>query len=183
MQQYSILNPVGLDKFIASANLVLSDITWLEAIYQRAYTQAYAQESTVYEPRIYLSQSEYKNPIPQDNIKAQSFWLATGPERHLESEPNNDYFENQKSRDVALIVSANLRLIDEAKDYIFTEELKEEVEVMLNRINGLEVREYIDEDIRQVFSGFNITEFNIMQYPYVCFRFNCTVFYGGRRSC
>jgi hypothetical protein len=182
-EQTPISSPKGIDKVIANINLQLSGISWLTKTYQRAWVLKDSTEAQKFVAKIYLQNGEYIEPIPQDNEMGISMIMVTSPETHLIDEPNTNTFEAEKNRDIAIIFGINLKEIDPSKDYVFTEELKEEVELQLEKVDRLQVNSYVDEDYRQVFAGLNITEFNILQYPYAAFRFNCTVFYGGNRIC
>jgi hypothetical protein len=182
-EQTPISSPKGIDKVIANINLQLGDLTWLTKTYQRAWVLKDSTVAQKFVAKIYLQNGEYIEPIPQDNEMGISVVMVTSPETNLINEPNTDTFEAEKRRDIAIIFGVNLKEIDPSKDYVFTEELKEGVELQLEKVDRLQVNSYVDEDYRQVFAGLNITEFNILQYPYAAFRFNCTVFYGGYRNC
>lgn len=182
-EQAPIRFPKGIDKVIANINLKLSDLTWLTKTYQRAWVLKDSTEAQKFVAKIYLQGGEYLEPIPQDNEMGISVVMVTSAETNLLNDPTTDSYESEKRRDIAIIFGVNLKEIDPSKDYVFTEDLKEEVELQLEKVERLQINSYVDEDYRQVFAGLNITDFNILQYPYAAFRFNCTVFYGGLRNC
>ena len=180
--QSPILSPVGLDRAIARINLALSSVSWLTQIYQRAWVLPETTDNS-FTAKVYLSQGDYYTPIPQDNEVGVSIVMATSPERYLEEEPTTSTYETRKERDIALIISCNLLQVDNSLDYVFTEPLKREIEVALANVDGFKINSYVDEDYRQVFSGLKFTDFQQMKFPYAAFRFNCTVYYGGRTEC
>jgi hypothetical protein len=183
-QQTPILNPKGIDKVISRINLYLSNIDWLTKIYQRAWVlnDSISNENKNV-AKVYLSQNEYLEPIPQDNEMGISFVMATSEEIYVGQDSGNSFVEQEKERNLAIIFSVNLKAIDPTLDYVFTEYLKEEVELALDKVDDLEIVSYIDEDYRKVFEGLNITNLTLMKYPYGAFRFNIKVYYGGQRNC
>lgn len=182
--QTPILSPKGIDRVISRINIALSNIQWLSKIYQRAWLLNDAMSGdNRYVGKIYLSSSEYYDPIPQDNEIGVSVVVATGNEVHIGANSGTSFVEQEKERNLAIIFSVNLKAIDESIDYIFTEVLKEEVEIILDNVDGLEIQSYVDEDPRKVFEGLNIENFSLMKYPYAAFRFNIKVSYGGQRKC
>lgn len=181
--QNPILNPKGIDRVISDIVTKLSNISWLTKVYQRAWVlRENMTDAQKFVAKIYLQNGDYFEPIPQDNELGVCFTMVTSEEGYG-TDPNTDESEPLKSRNISLLFSVNLKEIDNTKDYVFTEELKEEAEVWLDKVEGLTINSYIDEDYRQVFSGLNISDFQLMQYPYAAFRFNCTVEYGGNRNC
>lgn len=187
-QQTPIINPKGIDKVIESICSKLSAVTWLSNIFRRAWTISNANGgSNSFTPMAYLSNMQYYNLLPNDNFTALSFVTVNGIERYSsEEEVNSHNYEPTKERNISVIFWCDLSKINSTKDYIFTEELKSEIEPLLSDVNGLVINSYIDEDYRQIFSGFDISEVDskFFSYPYAIFKFNCTVTYGGRyRTC
>lgn len=183
-QQSPIVNPKGIDRVISRINLSLSNITWLTKIYQRAWVlnDSISNENKSV-AKVYLSQQEYFEPVPQDNEVGVSFIMATSEETYIGQDSGNSFVEQEKERNLAIIFSVNLQAIDPYMDFVFTENLKEEVELALDKVDGIEIISYVDEDYRKVFEGLNITNLTLMKYPYGAFRFNIKVYYGGQRNC
>jgi hypothetical protein len=69
--------------------------------------------------------------------------------------------------------------VDETKDYIFTEELKKQVEVILRANPDVKsINSYFDEKPEDVFQGYDIDRSSqFLMYPYAGFRFNITIGY------
>jgi len=186
--QRAILDPKGIDKVIEDICLSLSDVEWLSNIYRRAWLiNNSVGANGLFTPMVYLQQMEYYNVLPNDNFSALSFIAVTSPERPInQTDVNTVGWEAQKERDIALVVWCNLEKIDNSMGYPFTEVLKNELEPLLGKVEGLTINSYVDEDYRQIFSGYDISETDnkFFAYPYAAFRFNCTAGYGGKyRSC
>jgi ferredoxin-fold anticodon binding domain-containing protein len=79
----------------------------------------------------------------------------------------------------------NLKRIDPNKDYVFTEQLKHEVEVILKANKWIKtIDSYVDEKVDDVFEGYTIDpDSKYLMYPYSGFRFNCTVAYPEDAQC
>jgi hypothetical protein len=182
-------NPVGLDKAIQSIQADLANgLTWLERSFGRAYEfkekDEEGTESRV--PKVYTGLGEYYNVLPNDNFAAQSFMACRDAEKWAAW---TDASGNAKTRQVSLIFWFNLKRIDPTKDYIFTEELKKQVETILkqNAYVGA-IEQYFDERAENVFDGYlpayryaaysvddERTQF--LMYPYAGFRFDLLLNY------
>ena len=182
--QNAIINPKGIDKVIEDICAELSSVSWLSNIFRRAWLINDANGGTSsLTPQVYLQDMEYYKVLPNDNFTALSFVTVTSPERYV-SDMSNKNYEAEKERDLSLIVWCNLQMINPSLDYIFTEILKEEIEIALSKI--VNISSYVDEDYRQIFSGYDISEIDnkFFAYPYAAFRFNFTANYGGKlRTC
>lgn len=187
-QQVAILNPKGIDRVIEAICTKLDTISWLSNIFRRAWLINNSNTgSNNFTPMVYLQNMEYYNVLPNDNFTALAFVVVNGQERYInQNEVISHNFEPEKERSISVIFWVNLNKINPAKDYIFTEELKAQIEPLLADVDGLTIESYIDEDYRQIFSGYDIseTENKFFAYPYACFKFNCIVSYGGKyRNC
>ena len=186
--QRAIIDPQGIDKVIEDICLSLSNITWLSNIYRRAWMiNNSVGGNGSFTPMVYLQEMSYYNVLPNDNFSALSFVTITSPERRVnQTDVNTASWEAQKERDLAIVIWCNLERVDNSKDYPFVEELKTIIEPLLENVEGLTINSYVDEDYRQIFSGYDISETDnkFFAYPYAAFRFNCTAGYGGKyRSC
>jgi len=182
--QTAISSPKGIDKVIEDICTALSEVSWLSNIYRRAWLISDANAgANSFTPQVYLENMQYYKVLPNDNFTALSFVQVTSPERRVSlDEINTTSYEPQKERDLSLVVWCNLKKVDSLSDYIFTELLRAEIEPLLSSVDGLVINSYIDEDYRQIFAGYDIsqTENKFFAYPYAAFRFNCTVTYGGK---
>lgn len=185
-----ITSPVGLDKAIQSIQQELATgLTWLEKSFGRAWEFKEidpATEKDIRVPKCYYGEGEYINVLPNDNLKAQSFITV----RNEETWPSYSRATgNSKSRDLSIIFWFNLKEINPAKDYIFTEELKTEVEKIL-KLNAYvaSINRYYDERVEDVFDGYisqaesgrysvDDTKTQYLMYPYSGFRFDVTIAY------
>lgn len=184
LQQAGIINPLGLDRAISDINTLLEGVSWISHI----YTRSFALQETVSNrersfPKAYFESGEYLKTLPNDNFTGMSFFMATGAERYIGDNFSNANYQHTRERDLALFFWVNLKAIDPAKDYIFTEELKIDIENVLSKAENVRINSYLDEDYRQIFSGLFISDKTFMMYPYAAFRFNITVNYYGKRNC
>ena len=70
----------------------------------------------------------------------------------------------------------------DSKDYIFTEELKSEIETKLKTVHQItEIIEWVDERAEEVFKGYDLPnemlETEYLQYPYAGIRLDVNVTY------
>jgi hypothetical protein len=181
-------SPAGLDKVIESLRVDLSFLPWLEKSFGRAweFTEKQADGRVVRVPKVYQREGEYLNVLPNDHLVAQSFIMADGEEKW---QAFTKYSTNAKTRALRIIFWFNLQQIDPNKDYIFTEELKREVEKILKASPYVvSIDSYIDERAEDVFRGYinsgagtlstaddDVNQ--VLMYPYSGFRFTVTVSY------
>ena len=185
-----IESPVGLDKAIQSIQQELATgLTWLEKSFGRAWEFKEVDPDTgkiERVPKAYSGEGEYFPVLPNDFLKAQSFITV----RNEETWPAYSRATgNSKSRELSIIFWFNLKEINPAKDYIFTEELKTDVEKIL-KFNAYvaSINKYFDERVEDVFDGYisqaesgrysvDDTKTQYLMYPYSGFRFDLTVAY------
>lgn len=183
-----ITSPIGLDAVIQSIQLQLSaGLTWLQKSFGRAWEFKEidpATEKIIKVPKCYSGSGEYINVLPNDFLKAQSFISA----RNEETWPAYTRATgNSKQRELSIIFWFNLKEIDPTKDYIFTEELKKQVEKIL-KANAYvaSINKYYDERVEDVFDGYisqseagrysvDDAKTQYLMYPYSGFRFDVTV--------
>jgi hypothetical protein len=178
----TILNiqaPVGIDTVIESIKDALGDnLLWLDKSFGRAweFKETLPDGRVIKVPKVYIGEKEYINVLPNDFLVAQSFITVDGPESWNEF---NRYEGSLKQRKLSIIFWVNLKEINPSKDYIFTEELKAEIESILKlHPSILSLDEYYDERTEDIFQGFSIgEETQYLMYPYSGMRFNLTVSY------
>lgn len=176
----SIPAPRGLDLVIESIRTVLDTyLLWLDKSYGRAweFKEKGVEDKVSKIPKAYMGEGEYLPVLPNDFLVAQSFIAAKGPEQW---EQFNRIEGSIKKRDLAIIFWVNLKQIDPTKDYIFTEELKAEIEDLLKRHPSvLSLNNYYDEIAEDVFQGYDIDDVDTqyLMYPYAGMRFDLTIIY------
>lgn len=185
----TISNPVGLEKAIASLQEDLLAIDYLEKIFGRARMQKVnhksGQVATV--PVAYQGGKEYTSVLPNDNIAAQCFFLATGDASPLE------YFSNQSnrySREVHLIFWGNLKKINPAKDYIFTDEIIADfLKVLSANKYVVEVNGFTDGTFEEVYEETIIPDkyyegkSQPLMFPYTGVRIALNIAYEDGTAC
>ncbi|GGG97310.1 hypothetical protein [Pedobacter zeae] len=184
-----IPNPTGLDVAVVELQKAIAEIPYIERSFGRAMIfKENINGNVVTLPKVYQGEKEYYNPLPNGNFIASTFILATGPE---ECEDFSQFEDNFFTRKVALVFWGNLRQIDPAKDYIFLEEIKNDVLNAIRYCKGFKSYDsYIDEKYSEVFKEFTSyissqsrdtsnTEIDTqyLMYPYSGFRMNLTLTY------
>lgn len=172
--------PIGVEAVIEALRLQLIDgLPWLEKAFGRAWE--FKEESTsgrtIRIPKCYTESGEYINVLPNDNLVAQCFFQLNGSETYSVF---NYAAGSMKEVDLSVIFWMNLKRIDETKDYIFTEELKADVEeVLKNTGYTKELVEWVDERAEDVFIRYDVDDVNTqyLMYPYAGFRVTVTVNY------
>lgn len=173
-----IPNPTDLDKSIQELQLGLSSISWLEKIFGRAKEVSRKLNNQVLrEPMVYQGTSEYYPVLPNDTLKAYSFFRCVNGRSTEMYEPNSP--NNYYSVPTDLIVWANIKKIDNSKDYIFTEELIHDVVAILNKYPSVLIQRIWDEKADSIFSGYtlNLTHRDLLMYPYQAFRIEMVLNY------
>lgn len=178
---------IGLDAPIEAIRLAMANIAWISKSFGRAMTFREPDNNTgklIRVPKVYEDGGEYINVLPNDSIfsdgvAASSFIRVVGPETYEIFEANTGSIKSAK---LAIIVWADLKKIDPVKDYIFTEELKAEIEAEVKKVHYVkELVEWIDERAEDVFNGYDLdsSDFNTeyLMYPYAGIRLELTVNY------
>jgi hypothetical protein len=180
-----VTGATGLNAAIESIRSSLAALTWLEKSFGRAweFKEKNTEDRTISIPKVFMGQTdnkegEYLNVLPNDFLKAQSFIKMAGPEEWTQF---NRYDGSMKSRKISIIFWCNLKEIDVSKNYIFTDELKDQVEDILRKhpsISSLDA--YYDERAEDIFNGYSLEEVETqyLMYPYAGFRVDCTISYG-----
>lgn len=177
-----ITNPVGIDAVIQNIQLSLSSgLIWLEKSFGRAWTHVEKQPDgkTIKLPKCYSGTGEYINVLPNDNLKAQSF-IAVRDKEKTDGHINSSSLGIHKKRDISLYIWGNLKKINVNKTYIFTEELKREVEKILIGLEYIQsLNGYYDERAEVVFVDYTLNDVDTqyLMHPYFAMRFDITVSY------
>ena len=194
--QYEQNSPVGLDAAIQRTAIKLeTDLLWLTHSYGRAFlfNERQMDGSSRRMPKVYSTKGEYVNVFPNDKIQAFSFFWPVSEEQPAEEITGFHNLPVSKERTVALIFFINLKSVNPAKDYVFTEEIKQDIERVLRKCPDVQaIQSYVDEDIEKVYSGFDLDEnaryknagnkvTQWLMYPYAGLRFELKM--GYRDDC
>lgn len=189
--QNPITNPVGLDAAIQATALKLeAGLDWLTA-FGRAFVFAERTPDgrAINTPKVYASNGEYVNVFPNDNYAGFCFFYPMQAEEYEYAGPAFGTFGSTKRRTVALIFWLNLKRIDSAKDYVYTEVLKREIEKLLQRCPAVErINSYEDENVDKIYAEFELDEnarfraagttvTQWLMYPYAGMRFELQMAY------
>jgi hypothetical protein len=153
----------GLDKVIETIRLRLDYVSWLRPYnYGRAYTDITAAGNRT--PIVYAGNGEYVSAMPNDDLRAMSFFTPVSAEKTDYSQ-GRQYLKSE--RDVALIVWVNLKELNHSEageSYIYTESLKEQLYTILqNSPEVTAIKSFKDNDVSQVYEGFDF-ESLILEY-------------------
>jgi hypothetical protein len=188
----TISAPTGLDSVIESIRVALSAMTWLDKSFGRAweFKEKNADGKTLKLPKVFIgsngTEGEYLNVLPNDFLKSQSFIAVRGPEKWEQFNKNNG---SMKIRKLSVIFWVNLKDIDPSKNFIFIDQLKDQVEAIIAAHPDVKsIDEYYDERAEDVFDGYDVglnsgdysiddVKSQYLMYPYSGFRFDFTVMY------
>lgn len=169
----------GLDTVVENIQKQLSTIEWITAPLNRAWNLPESRgEGLSRNPRIYSGGKEHFNSMFNDEQTATSFCIGVGaaiPSESLEAFQVPILWNKR----LDLIIHGNLKKIDAAKDYIFTEELIEEVLNVLKTVQGVSYGAIWSDDIQDVFQGFDLAEIerDFLYFPHFGIRFELNVTY------
>jgi hypothetical protein len=177
-----VLNPEALDLAIKAVQTALTAVPWLQKVFGRCHPQITpaapqkgqktAREALV--PEVYNARSPY-DARPNDNLRAYCFFHARDPIR-FPGYDALDFSEVPAVAPISIIFWANLKKLDAAKDYDFTDTLMREVLVALRGARKFTLVEAYRQPDR-VFAPFTITDTfkQYMRPPYTAFRFDGTL--------
>lgn len=179
-------NAQGADAAVETLRLSLNTgVPWLTG---RSFGRARAipriidpiKGTKAIEPLVYTANKEYYPALPNDALTAFSFWQIMSPRTPFDYRDHS--FPKNFSVPAALIVWGNLQKIYPAKDYIYTEELINQVVSILDRSNNIEVVRIFDEEIKRIYQGYDIdpTRLGLLMFPYFAFRIEVTLRYMVR---
>ena len=171
-------SPVNIDRPIQALQVALGSLPWMQKSFGRAY-ESFKRDPTskiksVY-PQVWQGPGlDLLNVMPNDNLISQSFFRVEDPIEVREF--RIDSFSTMRAR-VSLIVWFNLERIDPAKNYLFAEILKADVQRILS-ITTLHEGDSVKilriwERAASVFAGYTIDETRDQElvYPFGGFRF------------
>ena len=173
----------GIDATIYDIQTYLDTaLVWLTNGQGRAYklSKVKNNDTTVFLPEVYLggNQSKYFAATPDNDKKGQSIFIL-GNESYLDYRVGR---YGQKTYDVSIIFSCNLKLIDAT--LLLTEDftrhqIMDAEEALTRGLLGKAYRLVIDNCVTEfddVYSGFDVSkEYGASLAPMSYFRFNCTV--------
>lgn len=188
----TLINPIpsalpgtaeAADAAIESLRLLLdANVSWLTG---RSFGRARAiprildptKGTKVIEPLVYTANKEYYPALPNDALTAFSFWYIQNPRTPFDYRDHS--FPKNFSTPASLVVWGNLNKISPLKDYIYTEELINQVMAVLNNTSKVEVVRIFDEDIKRIYQGFDIdpSTLGLLMFPYFAFRIEVTLRY------
>jgi hypothetical protein len=175
---------LGVDKAIQNIQEQLqNDLGWLG---NHAFGRAFKQElvkilpgqssrKLIYYPEVYQAGGEPLNVMPNDNLRAQSFFYVNDPIKAIDYLPgHNSIFTAPAS----LVVWINLKKLNVIATARTTEQLKLQVLVTLGKFSNVYVTKTF-ESYENVFSNYTILEEyrEYMKFPYTAFRIDFDLSY------
>lgn len=190
----NIPDPVLLDRAIANIQQKLSSITWLSAIYGRAFRfeEQVPEVGRVVYPKSFSGQTlnkrdaNYTPLVPNDTLQSYCFFYPIDNDSIVNDWDYSRGSNNIFKRDLALIFWVDLQKIDPLKNYVHTENLRLDVMNALKGLNRLQVKNYEDRNFKEVFKEFDfqkMTDRLNLRYPYSGMRFEFSISYDERGDC
>jgi hypothetical protein len=182
----TISNPVNIDKPIQVLQIALAGLPWLEKSFGRSFMSVKKNEGSQnisYYPQVWQGPGlDLLEVMPNDNLKAQSFFKVEEPIECLQFSPNG--YSLMQAR-VSIIFWFNLQRIDPQKnfDYSYAEILKGSAQRILTNVtlDGNDAIKILRvwETPKNVFSGYTLQDVRDQEliYPYGGFRFECNLVY------
>ena len=166
---------VGIDKIVSKLNSSISScaaLSFLEYNFPRAERKRTLDGENIsanYKPQIYLKSKEWFNLLPDDTVKAFSFFYTNSPKTNFSDDKIN------WTQTINLVVWANLSAIDPTEDSIFKENLIQQAQQVVIS------NQFYDtiEDVVNIYDDFDSTwtDFNIINEDYARFiKGNTTTF-------
>lgn len=184
-----ISNPKGIDAAIAELQTKLANIPYIDKVFGRAFRsiEVTKDKKQIEVPKVYQGSKEYYTALPNDNLKSYVFFIATGDDEYLDF---NRSQSNEITRDVSLIFWGNLKKINPAKDYIFTELIKADLLRELSFASPVQsINSIVDEEFSEIFKEFRaadklyIGKEQDLMYPFAGVRINMTLAYRDSFDC
>ena len=167
-----VSNPTGIDKIVTDIQQALAQISWLEYSFGRAYRRKTTRSGEDYHaPFVYNKGREYIDVDPQDDVKAFSFIEVNESKDISNYTPINKSWN--QSQEVDVIVFANLELIDNTIDGIFTEKLIDEVNFILNSVSSIYRINSVEEGLDNAYSKYDYKD-DWIKMNYGAFKVKCT---------
>jgi hypothetical protein len=175
---------VGIDAAIELIRQQLATLPWLQKAFGRAWSKPRTQDGkAVAEPMLYQGGKEYYPALPNDALKSYCFFKVNGPRRTIDYTANMNTGGRYIMQDsVDLIFWVDLKAINAAMDWIFTETLIQDVMKKLGGYLGgpmATVDQIYDDRVEDIFAGYDTRELKqgLLLYPYKGFRLSCTITY------
>lgn len=172
---------VGIDAALEPIRANLATLPWLQKAFGRAWTKPRVLGGkTVLEPLLFQGSGEYYPALPNDYLQSYSFFRVGSPRTMKNFEQNMNVGGQFMLTDpVDLIVWVDLKAINSAMDWIFTETLISDVLKKLNTSIGLKVTRIYDDKVDDIFQGYDLREIHqgLLLYPYKGFRISCDLTY------
>jgi len=151
-----IAAPSGFNKAVQSLQVELyNGLSWLEKSFGRAYMfrERDINGNASNTPKCYDGAGEYINVLPNDMFSAMSFIIPTDGEIIIDG---NKWILS-KTRACSLIFWVDLSRLIPGKDYVFTEELKTEVQAVLKANPYVfQINKYFDDRAENIYAGMDI---------------------------
>lgn len=169
-----LTKPVGIDVQIQQLQSDLSNISWLEYSFGRAYIGEMEQKGKDYTyPAVYKGTKNYQDASPNDNLKSQSFFVLDGDYAYEDYQINQD---NKFSVPISLIVWGRLDKISNKDEHFGSLLLQDVIQVIKN--SGEFVINKITDNDKDVFREFSVSDRSpsLFYYPYFCYRIKMTAY-------
>lgn len=174
-----IADPINLDAEIKKIQLALAALPWMDKSFGRAVTGRKTEPGlggnikVIRFPEVYSGNGEYYPALPNDHLKSQSF-VKVRRDRGIISE-YEQHGQDVVTYGIDIIVVFNLEMIDAAKTYRFTEELKKDIKAALKTVDSIKAITNIYEEAADVFEGYDIdhNDWQTFKHPRGGFKFEC----------
>jgi hypothetical protein len=177
-----IPDPRGVNIPIQAMQQELSTLPWMGYAYGQAFKIIKNVDNTRYtEPQVYAGNREWLSVEPNDSVSALSFFEVIEPKIKISE---NSIAWNQP---VSLVVYVNLEIINNveftAKDWMFTDELIEEVTSLISskKFGFIDETSYsVERRIENAFSEYSYwtSEERYIKRNYDAFKINFNVVYN-----
>ena len=173
--------PVLLDRVLLNIRRALSSkLKWLDFAFGRAYrlTENSAELSSFIYPAVYKGDGEYLSVLPNDNFGNFSWFDIYDPQKLIKATPAL----TQYNISGALIFWYDLRSIYTDNDFLYTEEVKNEIISVLTSPGLLSTAGHlaitdIYERPENIYKGYNLQKVDkqFFIYPYASLRIEFTI--------
>ena len=168
-------NQTGIDLAIQSINTKLLQLPWLDYTFGIVKTskEVIGGNEVTY-PEAYIKDGRYTNLMTNRDYKTFSFAQLNDPFSPFDYETGERNYLKQYN--ISLIFQVDLSYIDKTKNYVFTNELINNVLDALSNVNGLKfVNGY--KEFENVWAGYSLNqaESQAMKYPYDSFKLDFEV--------
>lgn len=170
-----IPDPRGVDLPIQTLQQSLGTISWMEFAFGKAFTKKGVSGTGFRNvPKVYQRKKEFLSVEPTDEVAAFCFFEIAG-DQIITNYRARDFNFNVEV-DVSLIVWANLKRIDDTRDYIFSEELKDDVIDKINKNASFHQLNSIEMGVEKAFSSWTVaTDDRFYAENFVALKFNMTL--------